>query len=200
MDKYTLKNTYRPWIALFSQSGKEICDLAEHFGRWPDLIVTNNLHSFRWDRRLYELAYIPNGPFQFLSIHDVLTTKYYEAFNYWSCKPQFQSPLITLHGWLKIVPAQICNEYEIYNGHPGLIHPDYSPELAGKDPQQRVWHNMEKYKVIGSVVHRVTPVVDGGKIMTFSAVNNECKTEQEVFDKLRETSFKAWIDFLGTVL
>lgn len=198
MANYTLKNTYRPWIALFSQTGKEICDLAEHFGRWPDLVLTDNYNEFTWAEKMRDYAsYTCNQPFDLVR---VVIYEYEKFFNSWRHNPQFTSPLITLHGWLKIIPKEICEQYTIYNGHPGLIHPDFSPELKGKDPQKRVWQNNAKYKVIGSVVHEVTPIVDDGKIVSYAYVSNEAKTEQEVYETLRRTSMKAWIDFLGTVL
>ena len=33
------------WVALFSQTGSEIVDLALHFNRWPDIIITNNRYN-----------------------------------------------------------------------------------------------------------------------------------------------------------
>ena len=51
--------------------------------------------------------------------------------------------LITLNGWLRIVPPDKCAKYNIYNGHPGLI--TKYPELKGKDPQQRMWENIHEY-------------------------------------------------------
>ena len=32
----------KKWVALFSQTGSEVVDLALHFDRWPDIIITNN--------------------------------------------------------------------------------------------------------------------------------------------------------------
>ena len=47
--------------------------------------------------------------------------------------------LITLHGYLRIIPENICKQCKhIYNGHPGLIN--MYPELKGKDPQEARRH------------------------------------------------------------
>ena len=73
----------------------------------------------------------------------------------------YENPIITLHGWLRIMPPEICNRYEIYNGHPGLI--TKYPELKGKDPQMRAWEG--DYEFCGSVLHRVTEGVDEGEII-----------------------------------
>lgn len=180
----------KTWIALFSQTGSEICNLAENLGRWPDLIITDNISKSTYDKRLLisrsiQLIAIP---YRKLSKEDKI--KYYRA---WFDKED----IITLHGWLNIVPEEICNEYTIYNGHPGLIT-DY-PELKGKDPQIRVWENFEKYPYIGSVVHRVVPEVDAGEIMNVVKIKNECLSVEEVFNSLKKTSLNSWLYFLNTI-
>jgi len=99
--------------------------------------------------------------------------------------------IVTLHGWMRIVPPSVCEAYNIYNGHPGLI--DRFPELKGKDPQAR----SESYKVIGSVIHRVTPEIDGGEILFVSArVNNQT----DIFKQLRQTSRDTWESFITKMI
>ena len=110
----------RPWIAFFSQTGSEIVNISKALEREPDLIVTNERPDhLRKINEGIELCYVlPNKP----------TLADYEG-----VLSAYENPLITLHGWLRIVPEEIASEYEIYNGHPGLI--TLYPELKGKDPQ-----------------------------------------------------------------
>lgn len=97
--------------------------------------------------------------------------------------------LITLHGYLRILPANICNRYTILNGHPGLI--TKYPELKGKDPQVRAWEG--KYPLIGSVVHKVTPGVDEGEVITSVCYTNRCDTLDEIYGKLKQSSLESWL-------
>ena len=72
------------------------------------------------------------------------------------------------------------------------------PELKGKDPQVRAYDS--NYGVIGSVVHKVTPVVDDGQILTHTAIYRETKdTLDEVFEKLSFTSLKSWQKFFNNI-
>ena len=171
------------WITFFSQTGAEIADLSESIGRWPDLIITNkrpeNLRTI--DPRIVEYGYteIPNKP----------TTSDLDAVLQ-------DNAIITLHGWLRIMPEVICNKYLIYNGHPGLI--TKYPELKGKDPQQRFFDEKYKYNYYGSVVHKVVPEVDSGEIVSECKRFNTITSLDQAFNNLRSTSLTAWIDFLQT--
>ena len=53
----------------------------------------------------------------------------------------------------------------------------------------------KEYSIIGSVIHKVIPEVDSGEIIISYSVENNCKTEDEVFNELRKTSMECWIDF-----
>ena len=168
------------WVALFSQTGSEIVDLALHFSRWPDIIITNNkeenIHPLIKSRVTH---IVTEAQAKTLNILDDIATRY---------------DLITLHGWLKIVPESKCCKYDIYNGHPGIIT-EY-PELKGKDPQQRFFDEKYKYNYYGSVVHKVVPEVDSGEIVSECKRFNTITTIDQAFDNLRSTSLTAWIDFL----
>ena len=175
----------RQWIAFFSQTGAEIADLAEALGQWPTRIITNkrpeNLRKI--DARIIEQGYIelPNKP---------KDSEYLDVLQY------FQDPIITLHGWLRIMPEDICKSYSIFNGHPGLIT-EY-PELKGKDPQIRAYEG--KYPVAGAVLHKVTAGVDEGKVIMeerFNAWNLEL---DDLFRILRDRSLYMWSQFLKKVL
>ena len=176
----------RPWIAFFSQTGTEIVDLAESLGRWPDLIVTN--------QRPVGLRVINKK----LKETDVLVTvsnrpnvsELEEVIGY------YDNPIITLHGWLRVMPASICEKYKIYNGHPGLIT-EY-PELKGKDPQIRAFEG--KYPVMGCVLHKVTAGVDEGRVISETRFNAFEITEEEMWKATRDRSLYLWINFLKKVL
>jgi len=177
------------WAALFSQTGSEICNLSEHLGRYPDLIVTDNITG-EIDSRISNSAFVQKRKYRGLTDSEKL-----DYFKSWIK----EYDLVTLHGWLNIVPATICNQFKLYNGHPGLIN--YHPELKGKDPQVRAWDNIGRYLYVGSVVHKVVPEVDAGDVITYSMVSNaKCDSLDATFDTLKDTSFKAWVEFLGTKL
>lgn len=175
----------RPWVTFFSQTGSEIADLSEKLGRWPDLIITNqrpeNLRTI--DKRIEKHGFITtkNKP----------TTDDLELL-----LNNFNNPFITLHGWLRIMPPEICSKYTIFNGHPGLI--TKYPELKGKDPQIRAF--LGDYPQIGGVLHRVTKGVDEGAIIAVDYFDNDKLTLDEVFLKLKKSSLFMWYNLLTTVL
>jgi folate-dependent phosphoribosylglycinamide formyltransferase PurN len=175
----------KDWIVFFSQTGTEIVDIAESLGRWPDKIITNkrpeNLRKINDKLLGKEIVYLPNKP----SLKD-----YQEILN------KHDDLIITLHGWLRIMPAEICNEYAIFNGHPGLIT-EY-PELKGKDPQMRALEG--KYPVMGCVLHKVTAGVDEGKVIAEERFNAFKITEEEMWKVTRDRSLYLWTQFLKTIL
>jgi len=174
-------NSDRVWIACFSQSGGEIVALAEKLGRWPDVIVTNvrPLGTRTIHPKIESSWYIT------LSNNPTLE-EYEDVFGY------YDNPVITLHGWLRILPPEICQDYEIYNGHPGLI--TRYPELKGKDPQLRAFQG--GYKTAGCVLHRVTGGVDEGEVLDAMEIDIQELTLDEVFLNLREVSSLLWLKLL----
>ena len=175
-----------PWVAFFSQTGAEIADLSEVLGRWPSRIITNKRPSDlrTIDPRIVEQGYIevPNRPTE-TDLRDILQ--------------YFDDPIITLHGWLRVMPADICSEYNIYNGHPGLIT-EY-PELKGKDPQQKAWAGIQmgKYPIAGAVLHKVTAGVDEGEILDYSCFSVDTKLSLDnLFRILKGVSLDLWVKFL----
>ena len=168
------------WIALFSQTGSEICEISKKLGRWPDWVVTNKQNWDDINDELVEhtiISYVPDRP-------DLGHYKLYLREN---------NTIITLNGWLRIVPPEICDKYEIYNGHPGLIT-EY-PELKGKDPQLKaieLGHNEA-----GCVLHKATAILDDGPIIAESEkVNIKNLTENQVFEALHKSSVDMWVKFL----
>lgn len=169
------------WVALFSQTGSEIVNISESIGRWPDLIITNRQSGY--DNINSKI--MTNG-----RSHVVFTEKKPEVDRYLQLIRE--GSFVTLHGWLRIIPPEVCEAYEIYNGHPGLIT-EY-PELKGKDPQERAFEG--KYKIAGSVIHEVVPEVDAGKILKERAISIEGLTLDEVYSSLHKVSTSLWVDFL----
>ena len=174
------------WIAFFSQTGGEIADIASSLERWPDIIVTNerpdNLRTI--DGRILDnvedrLVVLPNKP----------TVDDYEVV-------LEDNAIITLHGWLRIMPEVICNKYLIYNGHPGLI--TKYPELKGKDPQVKA-HKLG-HNVAGAVIHKVTAGVDEGKVIMEEYFNATQLDLDELFRILRDRSLYMWSNLLKQVL
>ena len=115
-----------------------------------------------------------------------------QASDYLHYLRQLENPIVTLHGWLRIVPEEVCNEYEMYNGHPGLI--TKYPELKGKDPQMRAFQG--DYNTGGCVIHKVTPGVDEGEILMEREVGIRLLDLDGLFHTLHKTSADMWIEFL----
>jgi len=131
-----------PWVAFFSQTGTEICDISKALGRAPDIVVTNAPEE-KINEGIYNLGSllyrVPDRP---------VSGQYFQAI------PREMETIITLHGWLRIIPADVCEAYKgrIFNGHPALI--DLYPELKGFNKQESVM-NRNTYPLIGSVIHEV---------------------------------------------
>lgn len=177
----------KKWITFFSQSGSEICNIAKKLKRVPDLIITNREsleHPKSVHAQIYhhidKLVFLPKSP---------TVAEYNTAIKLLDVPTE--DILITLHGYLRILPAAVCKKYEIINGHPGLIN--VYPELKGKDPQDRA----VGYPLIGSVLHRVTEVVDDGEIIASSSCDNYYNNAYTISLKLKSLSHKLWIDFLS---
>jgi folate-dependent phosphoribosylglycinamide formyltransferase PurN len=173
------------WIVFFSQTGSEIVELSKSIKRKPDLIVTNNFEEkIKFHPGIRDL-----GVTIMSAKHDILVNYFRNQTVY-----NVSQTLISLHGYLRVLPADICEKYEIYNGHPGAI--DIYPELKGKNPQLKVWQENNKYTIIGSVVHRCTAELDGGKVLKAVHLRNRNRTLEELFTSLRMTSLSAWKFFL----
>ena len=98
------------WVAFFSQTGSEIVELSKSIRRKPDLLVTNNFEEkIKFHPGIRDLGVT------------ILSAKHDLLMNYVRNQGVYNVPqtLISLHGYLRILPADICEKYEIYNGHPG---------------------------------------------------------------------------------
>ena len=180
----------RPWICCFSQTGSEIYNISNALGRYPDAIITNkqdisqinsdliNLIKFREQKLNTAIFYqLPQKP---------------ELSDYAAILDKFVDPVITLHGYLRIIPKEICDKYEIFNLHPGLINK--YPVLRGFNPQERAFTG--GYKDAGCVIHKVTPGVDEGEIVASGEIDIENLTLAQVYTELHDCAFNVWKNFL----
>lgn len=174
------------WIAFFSQSGKEIVEISEQVGRWPDVIISN----IRPDHLRTVTAKLKDRPITFIS-NKPSVDEYKEVLSK-TIGPD-DDYVVTLHGWLRIMPEEIILKYPIlYNGHPGLI--TRYPELKGKDPQKKAWDL--DLPVSGCVIHKVTVGVDEGPIARSVEVPIRNLTMDEMFVALHKASVTLWVNFL----
>jgi folate-dependent phosphoribosylglycinamide formyltransferase PurN len=169
-------------IALFSQTGSEIGRLID-LGIQPDLVFYDQTNPDIIDHSIDTESYAFRIPKK--KVKDVKFLR--------DCFGDPGKCYITLHGWLHILPKEICKEYEVYNGHPGYIIK--YPELKGKDPQKRAFQDREKYKFIGSVIHKVIPEVDEGEVLYESCLLNAYTSEEGVIDACKRISLDIWKQF-----
>lgn len=170
------------WIALFSQSGSEIVEISNKIDRWPDYIFTNNKVKDTWHPKLRRHSAVIRDT------HDKIINEIQRTVDVF--RNLRGEPLITLHGYLRIMPDL---PYEMYNGHPGDVVK--YPELKGKDPQAKALKL--GLPSTGCVIHKVTSELDGGPIMSrgeYIMQGNE--DELTLINNLRIMSIDMWVDFL----
>jgi len=174
------------WLALYSMTGGEIVNLSKSLDYSPDRVITDNLDHNKWDPEITNCcnSIIVNS---IRGLHLNAKLEFYRS--------MFKGyDVITLHGWLNIIPPEICEEFKIYNGHPGLIN--YFPQLKGKDPQQRAFDRIGDYLYVGSVIHEVTKEIDCGKIICYAKASYvHCDTLDNTYHTLKQTSLNSWVDF-----
>ena len=161
------------WVALFSNSGKELAELIEKSGKKPDFIVCDKIRT-EHDSRLNNVA---------IEDHEDIIS--------WLSQLD-GDVLVTLHGYWRIIPASKI-ECKIYNVHPGDIFK--YPELVGIHPQKKAIElNLPS---TGVLIHEVDDTVDGGEPVLFSDYNiEEGTTVDELTDQLRYEAVKLWEMFL----
>ena len=174
----------RPWIVFLSQSGQEVYNIMSFFKRKPDAIITNRQDDIGLFIPLLQEK--DEGKLNWITL-----PKNPEPNDYKKVLKRFKNPVITLHGYLRILPKEICAKYEIYNLHPGLIT-EY-PELKGKDPQKRAIE--ANHPRVGCVIHRVIPEVDGGEIIMSNAINTLTVDKDRLYLNLRSMATVMWYDF-----
>lgn len=172
----------KKWICFFSQTGTEINNIRKKLKKDPDLIITNkpNLIGINKDLLkdcLNKIIFLPNKP---------TLNQYKKILSY------YKNCIITLHGYLRIIPDEICNNYEIYNLHPGLI--TKYPQLKGYNPQEKAF-NM-KLESSGAVIHKVTPDLDSGEILDSIEINIKNFSLDKIYENLHHISTDLWVKFL----
>lgn len=186
VNNFNIKGVER-WIPFFSQTGTEIMEIIAFTGIVPEKIITNldpsdadKINKVLFETFYDRIYFVPNRP----SIEE-----------YETLLGNKKGTLVTLHGWLRIVPKAICKEYKIYNGHPGLI--TKYPELKGKDPQIRAY--LGSYSTGGCVIHEVIPEVDEGRILLEKEIIFTKLDLDGIFRNLTNTSFSLWVEFFNRI-
>lgn len=174
-----LKN--KKWAALFSHTGSEIVSIGTILNRNPDIVITNNT---------------PGSDHIHEGIRDnIYTQKKPSVEDYRNVLED--ADIVTLHGWMRVIPREICSEYDIYNLHPGLI--TLYPELKGADPQKRVaQESVRTYSRVGCVIHRVVPQVDAGEVLAECSTFNDFYGESQLSCHLHKMATQLWIQLLTT--
>lgn len=176
------------WIALFSQTGSELQEICKRINKWPDVVITNakQVDFDKWQET--KIIHISPGNLKSSFYKGIFDMHHYK---------DVDDVVVTLHGWLKIIPDDVCEQYRIYNGHPGDIVK--FPQLKGKDPQKKAFELKLPYS--GCIIHRCTKELDGGPIIAREEVNiMNCKSTDDVVNKLRKTSIDMWINTLKALL
>jgi len=184
------------WVAFFSQTGSEIVNISRAINRWPDLVVTNKQDDKTTHVELVQrvrlnntkLITLPNWP------KEIDYTRAADKLNYSILNEDWKKNVfVTLHGYLRILPAGFTRSSNIFNGHPGAIH--IHPELKGFNPQKKAWE--ANHIRVGCVIHKVTPELDDGPIVEKCLINNNFETFIDFLDALHVASSELWINFLN---
>lgn len=166
---------------MFSQTGGEIVELSNRLGRAPNLVITNKQDFSNVNDELlsskFDIIQLPAKP----SI---------DQYNIALQNVDPNNTLITLHGYLRILPSIICDEFNVINGHPGLI--TKYPELKGFNPQERAIN----HDTIGCVLHRVIAEVDEGEIIASHEIKNTWRHKDGVIAALKEVQINLWEKYL----
>ena len=179
------------WYGLFSHTGKELEILAAKDHDWDvrlETVITNNME--------YNGKLISQG----VRTYKLATLK---EINWLLKMPHIieDNSLITLNGYMGIVPSDVLRNLKlrgckVYNIHPAPIQ--LYPELRGKDPQERMYEGIQKreYNYIGVVIHEVDEGVDTGKIVHWVLqMADHNMTKDELYERLHELGTQAWESF-----
>ena len=177
------------WYSLFSHTGQETTDLAKML--YPDVelvvAITNNSR--------YE------GPLPCIKL---TLAKY---INEWLMEPGNVEPgsIVTLNGYMRIIPEEVINYLHSINCRLLNIHPapiQLYPDLRGKDPQERLYEGIQsgKYHYIGVVIHNVDAGVDTGSIVNWSTeFADPNMTKDELYQRLHDIGTKLWLEVFKEV-
>lgn len=167
------------WIALFSQTGSEIFNIAKRIGKYPDFILTNNNDFNTWHPGILDL-----DSSKIIGTHAELMD---------TMRNMPSHAMVTLHGYLRILPPDIVERFDIINGHPGDIVK--YPELKGKDPQAKAIEL--GLPSSGVVLHKAVAEVDAGEILKYAerTIHAGTNTEQLILD-LKAIQLDLWCELL----
>lgn len=174
------------WIPFISQTGTEVMDISRTTGSLPEIVITNNVSRITGEVK----SFFAKNKIPLYCLSSKPSPEEYESL------PVKADDLITLNGYLRIIPkAFLLNHKFVFNGHPGDIV-NY-PELRGFNPQEKAFEL--QHKVVGSVIHKVTPEVDGGEVIVrkTSPVDNSCV--DNYYETLKKLSLACWIEFFKKV-
>lgn len=179
------------WCGLFSHTGKELEKLAgmdHNFDLRLDTAITNNME------------YNSNLAIKGVRLYKLYSTK---DVNFLLKQPEIvaDNSLVTLNGYMGILPADVLHNLKlrgckVYNIHPAPIQ--FYPELRGKDPQERLYEGIQKreYSYIGVVIHEVDGGVDTGNIVHWVLeLADHGMTKEELYERLHELGTQAWESF-----
>lgn len=174
----------RPWVTFFSQTGSEIYKISKNINRVPDIIVTNKpkdkileINQDLFDQYLDKIIWLPKKP---------TVAEYIQVIP--------RNAIVTLHGWLRIIPPEVCDLYEIYNLHPAPIHLEGYDKYKGKDPQVRIFEDKAKYS--GNVIHKCIAELDAGEILAKNEFDVLGFDLDMVFKLTHAKATELWCGFL----
>lgn len=121
--------------------------------------------------------------------------------NQWLMTPGNVEPnsLITLNGYMRILPAEVIDYLHdlgcmILNIHPAPIQ--LYPELRGADPQERLYEGIQsgRYAFVGVVVHWVDTGVDTGDILYWNLeIADTSMDKADLYSHLHDLGTDAWL-------
>lgn len=174
----------RKWISLFSRSGSEIGNIWKRTGKFPSVIYTNNTGNyadvFNEMLRKEDIE---------LKVFDDFTVLFDEL------RKEDSDSVVTLHGFLRIIPDDICSKFAIFNGHPGNIL-KYN-HLKGINPQIRAFNL--GHTDIGGVIHKVIPEVDAGEVILSKSKEfnpSDLQTADDYFEHLADIMLSLWVNVI----
>ena len=174
----------KKWGVFFSQTGSEIYNISKKINRVPDVIITN--------KPLHDVSSIKPELFEEYGHRFVWLPKKPTVLEYIQVIPQ--DSIVTLHGWLRIIPPEICDMYEIYNLHPAPIHLEGYEKYKGKDPQVRIFEDKAKYS--GNVIHKCIAELDAGEILAKNQFDVRGFDLDVVFKLTHAKATELWCGFL----
>lgn len=170
------------WIALISYTGKELVEVCNKLGECPAVVLSNNP------------VHVNNPPNLSYAVFEYALKKkdFFQLVDDYAVNKN--NVFITCHGFSWIIPPELCNNYDMYNVHPGDV--GRYPELIGKDPQRKALElNLPS---TGVIIHKITPELDQGPIVKYKTfdITEETRTEYTLTRALRDLSVDMWVEFL----